>query len=372
MPFTLQSMKHILLASILIVIVVIFCSPSFAQAASISEISSNVSELEERQGELNDEMVGIDAKIAETDSQIEQIKNGNSEYQTRYDQSLITLYKMQNDRSALIDMFLKADSLDEMIEATTAYSLLAESCINNIEEAKAAIRSVQDEKDQLTQQKEALQIAMGDLQIELDQARILRDERQGEMNALLASADNSDLARYSASMAYSKKVRYCDGYPATEAYKRAWETILPGDSIPCGRSCDRGIMIPIRMFGLDNTFPTVCTSQFSYMQSSDKWVDLGLWNGSTSSLQPGDVLVSIAGKDGGSYDHSCMYVGYDIAQEMYDKFIKGTDGDLGRPDESAVFSSASYQWGSSQGTALCLRWDGEAGSHVFRCVRPDK
>ena len=349
----------------------LFIAPS-ASATSMTEISSNVSELEARQDELTGEIADIDAKIAENDVQIEQIKNGNSEYQTRYDQSLITLYKMQNDRSALIDMFLKTDTIDEMIAATTSYTLLAESCINNIQEAKAAIRSVQDVKDQLTQQKEALQLSMSDLQIELEQARTLRDERQNEMNELLASADNSDLARFSASMAYSKKVRYCDGYPATEAYKRAWEQVLPGDSIPCGRSCDRGVMIPIRLFGLDNTFPTVCTSQFSYMQSSDKWVDLGLWNRSTSSLQPGDVLVSLAGVDGGSYDHSCMYVGYDIAQEMYDKFIKGTDGDLGRPDESAVFSSASYQWGSSQGTALCLRWDGEAGSHVFRCVRPDK
>ena len=341
-----------------------------AHAASLGELGQEARELRDERDDAFSRKADIEARIDEIDIYTASVKSEGSRERFLTDQSVIALYKMDRSRNELIDMVLDADSLMEAMDIVEAYTSVISSCSAQLKEIAKSVDAAEAEKAELLVEKQQLEAAIAEADIAIEQVEGDAKAARDALEVLLAGADNTTLARVSASMAYSQKVRYCDGYPTTEAYARACEGVLPGDWIPNGRSCDRGVMIPVRVAGTDDSFPPVCTSQAAYLHSSDRWVDLGLWDGNTSSLQPGDILISIAGVDGASYDHSCMYVGYEIAQEMYDKVIKGTDGDLGRPGTEAVFSSASYQWGSSRGRALCLCWDGEAGSHVYRCIAP--
>ena len=342
--------------------------PAYAQ--SLAEIEHAADDIQAEYDECIQGIKDIEGQVEDLDRQMESVRGGSSKERARTEESIVALYKMGNSRDSLIEMLLDADSLTDAINLWESYNTMIDSCSNTLQRTHDKINEIEQSKHSLERQKADLEISIEGKKAALEDTLEQANAKKAEVEELLSCADNSGLARLSCSLAYSKKVRYSEGYPATAAYEKAWKAILPGDSIPQGRSCDRGVMIPIRLAGFDDEFPTVCTSQFEYMQSSERWVDLGVWNGSTSSLEPGDILVSIAGIDGASYDHSCMYVGYDIAQEIYDNIIKGTDGDLGRPDESCVFSSASYQWGSDRGRAICICVDGEVGSHVFRCVNP--
>ena len=360
----------------------ILLAPQQALADSIAELEDRISELEGARATLEGDISALDVQKAEVDDAIavidreaDAIRAESSPYRQSSDKAAVTLYKMNSSSASVVEMVLNADSLQQAVDLSEYCNDVYQSCAARIAETHDAIAEVESRKTDLVVRQESLSsdIAaktsqLSDNQAEMDRINSELVGLREEMAKLLENADNSSLARLSASMAYSQKVSNAEGYPATAAYRSAWETIMPGDCIPCGRSCDRGVLIPIRMSGLDVNFPPVCTSQFEYMRSSSEWVDLGVWNGSTGMLAPGDILVSVAGNDGASYTHSCMYVGYDIAQEMYDKFIVGSDGDLGRPGPEAVFSSASYQWGSEYGRALCLCADGESGSHVFRHI----
>ena len=363
-----RRLSTIIVSVLAIMASLLLCLPAFG--IGLGELGQAARELRDERDSAAARKAEIENRINEIDLYTASVNSEGSRERFLTDQSVIALYKMDRSRNELLDMVLDADSLLDAISIMESYSSVITSCSARLHEIAISVSDAEAEKAELEAELVALNSSIAEAEIAIEQVEGDAKAARDEIEVLLAGADNSTLARISASMAYSQKVRFCDGYPATEVYARACEGVIPGDWIPNGRSCDRGVMIPVRVAGTDMEFPPVCTSQAAYLRSSDRWVDLGVWNGSTSSLQPGDILISIAGVDGASYDHSCMYVGYDIAQEMYDKVIKGTDGDLGRPGSEAVFSSASYQWGSTRGRALCLCWDGEAGSHVYRCVAP--
>ena len=347
-------------------------APSIASAQSISELQEERDAIAAEVSKLSAELTETQEKANEFSRQLEDIKSDTSPYKKNAEEATIALYKMTRKPASVFDMFLNADSLDEAIDGFEFHSAIAADCSRKISDYANTISELERELDPLRETAEGLDATVKDKQRAFSDLDGQIHQRQEELEHLVAAADNSELARLSCSLAYSRKVSNADGYPATKAYTAAWQAVLPGDIIPQGRSCDRGVMIPVMIAGFDDSFPVVCRSQSSYLKSSPRWVDLGLWNGSTEQLKPGDILVSIAGEEGGVYDHSYMYVGYDIAQEIYDDVLAGTDADLGRPGPYDVWASASYQGGSARGRALCICSDGESGSHVFRCINPQR
>lgn len=188
-------------------------------------------------------------------------------------------------------------------------------------------------------------------------------------------ADNSTIAAAAVSYSYSQRVTYGEGYEGTELYKKVHDAVFPGDSYY--RSCDRGTATAIRWSGADVDFPAGATGeQYSYCMNSDKW-ELVSTDGAAAEaageLQPGDVAIVIP--DG----HIRVYVGSEIAQQVYESTIKGTEGDLGPIDDSYTWVAASIGPGNNQNASSArppclenttLAQDGRPYA-IFRCVKPD-
>ena len=189
-------------------------------------------------------------------------------------------------------------------------------------------------------------------------------------------ADNSTAAAAMVSYSYSHRATYGDDHEGTELWFKVFEEIFPGDGYP--RSCDRGVATALRWSGTDINFPVGDTgAQYNYcMDHPEKWEVVSTDGASAEAageLQPGDVAIVTNG------GHIRMYVGNEIAQQVYESTIKGTDGDLGSIDESYVWAEASIGSGNTSfapdARAPCLsNWtcadDGRPYT-IFRCIKPD-
>ena len=201
---------------------------------------------------------------------------------------------------------------------------------------------------------------------------------QKNVSSSKASQSNGELlARTFCSLAYSRQVRYSDGYPRTSRYADAYEGIwgAKGDASwkagkTQGRSCDRGVSTAVVYSGLDDAFPRSCGDrswgQYAHMSSSSKWLSLGRWSGDEADLEPGDVLIRLKGMAGAEKNHVCMYVGHEIIMDVYENELKGTDADVGKPDASAAWVSSSFANGSERGRAPGMGKDGDTHMFVFR------
>ena len=189
-------------------------------------------------------------------------------------------------------------------------------------------------------------------------------------------ADNSTAAAAMVSYSYSHRATYGDNHEGTELWFKVFEEIFPGDGYP--RSCDRGVATALHWSGTDINFPVGDTStQYNYcLDHPEKWEVVstdGAAAEAAGELQPGDVAIVTNG------GHIRMYVGNEIAQQVYESTIKGTDGDLGPIDESYVWAEASIGTGNTSfapdARAPCLsNWtcadDGRPYT-IFRCINPD-
>ena len=201
---------------------------------------------------------------------------------------------------------------------------------------------------------------------------------EGDYSPVISTAGD-ELAYTFCTLAYSKQVRNSDGYPRTESYAEAYESIWgsKGDrkwraGKTQGRSCDRGVATAVVLSGLDSKFPRSCGSkkwgQYAHMNSSSKWANLGVWSGDESDLMPGDVLIRIKGLAGAKRNHVCMYVGHEMIMDVYNNVLKGTDADVGKPSSKAAWVSSSFQNGTSRGRAPGMGKDGDTHMYVFRYV----
>jgi hypothetical protein len=117
---------------------------------------------------------------------------------------------------------------------------------------------------------------------------------------------------------------------------------------------------------------------YEHMAKSERWKDLGRWDGKETSLEPGDVLIRMKAWDGSKGNHVCMYIGNAIAKEVYRAKLQGTDADKGAPTSTTRWYSGHLNGGNppDKGYAPCL---GDAKyahadtvMHVFRCVKPQR
>lgn len=198
-----------------------------------------------------------------------------------------------------------------------------------------------------------------------------------------------DLARAACRLSYSRQAYQSGGkYPGTAQYGKAVAKVSKRQWAK-GRSCDIGVAIVLRWSGFDKSFPEYIKphKQQAYLGyrsakgTSSKWRYVGAYKKGDikgSKLQPGDVMIA-ANKNGNDIWHVMMYVGKDIAKEVYRTHLKGGDADLGTPKGNFV----SAHWGSglssTRNAALCIcdgAWSlADHGSYsgqweIFRCVKP--
>ena len=167
-----------------------------------------------------------------------------------------------------------------------------------------------------------------------------------------ASNAGKKIARTAASFSYSRKVCQGDG-TGTEAYMTACKKIAKNGYYTKNKNqmqCNVPVAAAVRVSGVDPNFPTGNSEMYNYMKKSEDWICLGNYNKDEAMLEPGDILIRIAGvtkyhsKYGGinkaETNHACVYVGKKIAKRIYRKKLKGTDADVGRPGNARTFVSA--------------------------------
>ena len=200
-----------------------------------------------------------------------------------------------------------------------------------------------------------------------------------------ATTNGNKMALAAAAISYSRVVYKGEG-TGTRRYlavcKKYLGTYYVNDEKQM--QCNVPVAAAVRFSGIDKKFPTTCQGMYDYMKSSKKWKRLkGTYNGETSSLKPGDVLIRIGGttayvdKNGvkrkASTNHACMYIGKAISSSVYKKFLKGTEADRGNPGYKRVFVSAHTSKNNpAKRSASCMETASQAYADykmiVFRYV----
>lgn len=210
--------------------------------------------------------------------------------------------------------------------------------------------------------------------------------RVGTSGRVQQKPDNSTLAKAACSLAYSRPAQHNPSTKAnarTELYGKVYDTLFKASDTKSaaprcwnvqGRSCDRGIASIVRWSGVDDSMPRACASIYDHMAKSERWKDLGRWDGKESSLKPGDILIHLERWQSTKSNHVCMYVGKSTAKEVYASWLKGTDADKGAPTGAWVSAHRNGGNPPNKGYAPCI---GDAKyayadktMHVFRCVKP--
>lgn len=146
----------------------------------------------------------------------------------------------------------------------------------------------------------------------------------------------------------------------TILYQTVHDYIFPGDRYYA--SCCRGGSVAVRWSGSDDTFTIGgCAQQYSYCMSSTKWEAVH-WDGDTSKLQPGDVLIC-------NNCHTLVYTGNELikqihGEDMADNLV-AVEASFGYKSPECIPLWAGYYDGSADG-------NGHVHNFVaFRCVHPD-
>ena len=168
-----------------------------------------------------------------------------------------------------------------------------------------------------------------------------------------ASSSGNKIAKAAASISYSRTVYRGEGV-GTEAYFSACRALASNGYYTKKEKqmqCNVPVAAAVRISGVDPNFPTTNTGMYSYMLKSKDWECLGNYSDNEADLQPGDILIRIAGKtkfisnkDGKTHkaetNHACVFIGKSIAKKIYKKKLKGTDADKGNPGSKRTFVSA--------------------------------
>ncbi|MDO4399430.1 MAG: hypothetical protein Q4D27_00605 [Coriobacteriia bacterium] len=188
-----------------------------------------------------------------------------------------------------------------------------------------------------------------------------------------------DLARAACKLSYSRGKFYDYGkYPGTKKYLSLFYLAGKRYKYTAGRSCDVGMSTIMKWSGYDKGFPGGSSLQKPYLgyqkdkAKTTRWVCVGAYKKGDiegSGLMPGDILQSER--------HIWMYVGGQIPQDIYAKYLKGTDADLGKP--TGVWVSSHHGHANRNTKSAALGIGGTSYSYtdsygnsvrIYRCVKP--
>ncbi len=177
----------------------------------------------------------------------------------------------------------------------------------------------------------------------------VKKEDDDKQNTELSYGENLAIAAcrlsYSSYKTSSGKIlKNSNGYYGTKLYRK-----YRNDGNKPHGCCSRGMSTVVNAYLKYDTGlkKTSAKKQYSYMAKSSKWKKVGTYksgmeNKSSSILKPGDIVISKT--------HTCMYVGNKIPVEVYEKYLKGTDADYGRPKSNYVWVTGRWHMGLS----LCI------------------
>lgn len=167
--------------------------------------------------------------------------------------------------------------------------------------------------------------------------------------------NNSSIAMAAVSYAYGTEEEGL-GNDGTPLYRRVHEAIFPGD--PWFQSCDRSVACAVRWAGADDNFPAGgCSTILSHMIASDKWQEIH-WNGDSSKLMPGDVLIVSSAAEG----HVICFVGNEAVKSKYPN----------APDNFEVVSGSIGEVGTARSPGCGVLWPGYYDHYrAFRNVKPE-
>ena len=170
------------------------------------------------------------------------------------------------------------------------------------------------------------------------------------------------IARCAGAICYSREV--WGGYnntfdPATnrKVWKKVHDGVRKGQK-PWYHSCTVNLMTTVRWSGYDNSSAIHnhnCPAMDRHLKNTpSKWKYLGEYRFHNAAeankvLKPGDILWHGASGTG----HTLMYIGPNMAKTVYEEYIKGTDGDKGRPPKNYIWISAHGSYKGSCQPCIC-------------------
>ena len=176
------------------------------------------------------------------------------------------------------------------------------------------------------------------------------------------------VARYACRLSYSRGIYYDQTGEHGISYYRNLGGVM---------TCNSAMWVAWKYSGYWKRFqPYDYDVESAYYEDTSRWKYLGHFipgsrvTSNGYKMLPGDTL---RGEMNGAY-HTCMYVGRDIPKDVYNKYIKNTEGDAGTPLNNADFVTAHHA--HEAGPCICTEsWSGadNFGSNmtVWRCIKPD-
>ena len=151
-------------------------APASAYAATADELQSRVDAATQAYGDATAKVSELQAKIDESQAKIDEVNAELPEQRERAEQSLSSLYKMQQGTPGLVSLLLSSDSFADFF---TTYQYLnavqrsntdALAELNRMEgELSAAQQTLQAAKDEASAQQQQAQTSMTEAQTALDE-----------------------------------------------------------------------------------------------------------------------------------------------------------------------------------------------------------
>ena len=175
-------------------------APASAYAATADELQSRVDAATQAYGDATARVSELQAKIDESQAKIDEVNAELPEQRERAEQSLSSLYKMQQGTPGLVSLLLSSDSFADFF---TTYQYLnavqrsntdALAELNRMEgELSAAQQTLQAAKDEASAQQQQAQTSMTEAQTALD-----------ELNAQIAAQAAAEAAAQAQTQAQSQ------------------------------------------------------------------------------------------------------------------------------------------------------------------------
>ena len=175
-------------------------APASAYAATADELQSRVDAATQAYGDATAKVSELQAKIDESQAKIDEVNAELPEQRERAEQSLSSLYKMQQGTPGLVSLLLSSDSFADFF---TTYQYLnavqrsntdALAELNRMEgELSAAQQTLQAAKDEASAQQQQAQTSMTEAQTALD-----------ELNAQIAAQAAAEAAAQAQTQAQSQ------------------------------------------------------------------------------------------------------------------------------------------------------------------------
>ena len=344
--------------------------PTSATAAEYDELKAQADQVQTEINERNGRIGVLEEELTQLSAKRDQLFAEKQDSSEKLENYTRMIYREKADIiSDIVDAVTSLDNIPSLIRSLETLEIAFNRPYEQAHAIQEQIDGIEQNVDAVMQEKTSLENEVKERETTVAS---LNEQVQTAWNTI-AQTQNNAIAIAGCRISYSQ-ARFYDPdklYPGSSDSVRIGKAIKGGSGYV--RACSSAVSLAVRFSGADTSFPGGCGGQWHHMESSPRWTKIGRWNGDIGMLQPGDILVRVNGIEGQTIDHSCMYVGHDIAMQVYNTYLKGTDADVGEPTADTCFMSAH---GTPNKTAApCIgnaKWAyADKRMTVFRCVDPE-